>query len=722
MTLRARPVALIAFLIAAATLWGTPSPHRAAGSATGSPTGDEPGDPPEIDVLSVSPWVAPDGSFDVAFAVPATWPEGTEVTVTIHQRLRTDDQNLRTVAIDTLEGNPPTRNLQAPLGFELSELTNGTPTATLSVPIRSGSGSGERVLIPTAGIHPVDVSALDPDGEVLAESQLYLNRLPEQQLTGRDEMPARSAVQLLTGLDSPPALALDGGSGLSTEQSLAITPWKELIGSNLDLPLTTALRPDTLLALQRSADPLDTAFITGLSTATALTVAPQSFVRIDAAGLLDADAESLRGQVRLGESILGDLTGSAPTGPWILDDTVDEASASVLAELGVKSLIVSEDRIEIPGEDRDTGEGGDPSADLAAQRTLALADVPAMTVSTYDAPASRMLIDPTRTAALNAHRASTALVASWFDAIAEGPEAFPGVSAALLVSPSVQRGTLVALVDSLGGANAVLEGPAGQISGPLHVAGTPEPTHDSDGAPVTARLRDVDPNDMRGILRRQRQVTARINGFASMTPAAEDDTVEWRLLNEQSPATNGDAAQREATWAGIDALIDARLAEIDIPLRRNVVLTARRGSIPVRIRNGLDVGVRLRMTARSPRLEFPDGSTTEISLTPGENLIDVPVQVQAPGSSLLRIEFTSPDRSLVLPTTTVTVRSSSISGVGAALSAVSLAVLALWWIRTIRTRRHRPGDTAGTDHGDSVGQPDTDDPNDVAHVGSTDER
>jgi hypothetical protein len=61
--------------------------------------------------------------------------------------------------------------------------------------------------------------------------------------------------------------------------------------------------------------------------------------------------------------------------------------------------------------------------------------------------------------------------------------------------------------------------------------------------------------------------------------------------------------------------------------------------------------------------------------------------VRAPGPALLRIDLRSPDGSIRLPTSTVPVSASTISGVGAALSVVSLLFLAGWWISTTRRKR-----------------------------------
>lgn len=683
-----------------ALLFHASGPALAVG-ATGR--GDPAPTATELEVLSVSPWVEADGEFEVRFAIPRGWPVDTTISATVRQRLNPDDGSLRDATEELLADGVPTRNLQAPLSFPVLSLLDDDGAAALTIPVRADSGDSDRLFIPTAGIHPVDLRATDAEGEVLAESVLYLNRLPASRRTGRDGAPAQTSVQLLAGLDSGPALGVDGEPALSTEELLGMAPWQELVSTNLDLPLTVSLRPDTLLALQRSADPADRAFVAALAEPNGLLLAPQSYVRVDAAGLVSATGGELTSQVQLGASVLTDITGAAPNGPWILDDTVDEASAGVLRGLGVEHLVVSEDRLELETTGEEDDSDGESQRAIAAERTLELVGVPEMTVSTYDAPASRLLVAPELPAATNAHRVTTALLASWFDAVAEGPEAFPGVSAALLLSPSVERQVLEALVASM---------PPDAAGNPLALAGPPEATRAPDGSPLRARLRGRDAEDLDRVVQSKMDVAARIDGFASMVPDGDPAIAEWHLVNDQTLSLTAGAAERASLWDGLSLNVDEQLAAIDIPDRRTVVLTTRSGSIPVRIDNGLDVDVRLTMTARSPRLDFPTGPSTEVVLTPGANRIDLPVEVQAPGSSLLRIEFTSPDGSLVLPEATVTVRSSSISGVGAALSGVSLLVLGLWWLRTHRSRRADrakatdepgPGDTVGTE---VAGEPD----------------
>lgn len=637
-------------------------------------TGDPESSPSRAEVLqvtSVTPWVAAEGTFRVSFST-ADLPTDATVTTTIHQRLATEEGTLREATENQLRRGARSRNLQAPLRVPLTELLTGEGTAEIAIPVRSGSGDPGRQLIPTPGIHPVTIEVSRPVGDVVAAASVFLNRLPEDMPEGRDALPATTAVQMLATLDSGPALGADGRTELSTEESLAVSAWEVMLTENRDLPLTVALRPNTLLGLQRGDIPEGTSFVSELPRS-AFTVASQSYVKVDAAALMDAGTGALEHQLATGAAILRRLTGAPPAGIWMFDDTVDTEAAELLKANGVEHLFVSEDRLAI-----DSDAGQETKAVLKRNRTLALAGVRGVTVSSYDAEITRLLLEAELPPGLRAHRATTALMASWFDAVRSGPDAFPGVSSAVVLSPGTDREVLSAFVAGL------------SEPGPLAVSRPPAPTVDASGEEEVARLRMREVDSAAAVVDRWRSTATRISGYASMTAPGDPTTTEWNLVNDQTTASDIDLGARSSMWNSVDAAIDEKIAMIQTPPPRSVVLTSRSGSIPLRLRNRGEEPVTVRLTTRSPRLDFPEGASSDILLTPGENRVDIPVEVQAPGSSLMRIELTSPDGVLDIREVQVRVRSSSISGVGAVLSIISLAVLALWWIRTFLKRRNTP--------------------------------
>jgi hypothetical protein len=180
-----------------------------------------------------------------------------------------------------------------------------------------------------------------------------------------------------------------------------------------------------------------------------------------------------------------------------------------------------------------------------------------------------------------------------------------------------------------------------------------------------------------------------------MVGDADTRTDLWDELANESVATELDPADRADLHAVVRGGIDGQVAQIEVPRERRVLVTRTDALIPLRFRNDLPWDVTLEMRARSPRLDIEEPVST-IVLAPGENRIDLAATVQAPGESLLRIDLSSPDGGITIPGPDVPVRSTAISGVGAALSIVSVLFLLGWWVRTLRRNRRRGAREGGT--------------------------
>jgi hypothetical protein len=649
--------------VAASCLAGTGPAEVAGAGPAGAfprPAGRSEVEAP-IEVDSVSPWVEAEGNFQVRFAPSATVPLDARVRTTIHQRLSApSDGELEDAVADVVGQGAGTSVLQGPLEVPVLLLGDPRQGLVLDLPVRSGPGPDSRLLVPGSGIHPVTLELTDAAGGLLWSTDVFMNHLPDTMPDGQDDQPAITAVQLVTSIESGPALDPTGTVDIGADELAAVSSLQELLSELGSLPLTVALRPNTLEGLRLSGEPNDAEF---LSTAarSSWTFARQSYVRVDAAGLAETGSTELARQVSVGDAVIaGSLQRAVEPAIWVLDDTVDPASARSLRDLGVRHLVMSPDRFDVR----------EPEVPPTA-RVFALEDPGGVTVSSFDVELTRGLLDATADPALVANRLTARLMAGWFDAVSQGAEAFPGVVASIIVPPGTSADTLRALALPLVG------------DGPLQLRPFPAAAGDAG----TARLLPREAGDYRGIVARTDEVGAHVDGYRSMTSAEDPEAITWDLVNDQAPALFIDDAERRQMWDGVDAQISQRLAQIEPPRSRTVVLTARTGSIPLRFRNGLGTEVRLRMRTRSARLEFPAGEVTEIVLPPGDTLLKVPVVVRAPGSSLLRIELSSPDGLLNLPDSTVTVRSSSISGVGAGLSVISLCFLAFWWVHTHRRRR-----------------------------------
>ena len=186
-----------------------------------------------------------------------------------------------------------------------------------------------------------------------------------------------------------------------------------------------------------------------------------------------------------------------------------------------------------------------------------------------------------------------------------------------------------------------------------------------------------------------------------MAGAGEPAAELWDELTNQSMAMTLESAQRTEMQTAVRQQIDTRVKQIHPPRARRVLLTSDDSVIPLRFRNDLPYEVRLVMRARSPRLDIAE-PVSEIVLAPGENRVDLEVEVQAPGEFLLRIDLSSPDGGIQIPGPAVPVRSTAISGVGAALSIVSIVFLFGWWLHTTRRKRREKVAGAGTVSADNL--------------------
>ena len=108
----------------------------------------------------------------------------------------------------------------------------------------------------------------------------------------------------------------------------------------------------------------------------------------------------------------------------------------------------------------------------------------------------------------------------------------------------------------------------------------------------------------------------------------------------------------------------------------------------------------------SEKLRFPDGEELQITLEPGLNEFEIPIEAVTSGDARMFITVTSPDGHLDLTDGSVNVRSTAISGLGLTVSLVSLAVLLTWWLRTIlRARRSRRAATVSSTPSADDGNP-----------------
>lgn len=620
---------------------------------------------PVLEIASVSPWVAPDGEFQVRFDPSTAVPADAQLTVTIHQPLSVgDDDGLRVQLQEVIDGGTSGRVLQTPVTVPLRDLGDPTTGATLTIPVRATRGDRDRVFLPNPGIHPVDLVLTRPDGPELWSETVYLNHLPEEDDEAEGPGPVR--VTLVLPVASGPAVSTDGTGMFGVEDQTQLTAVGSLLDTLPDAPLTLSVRPNTLDGLARTEEPWAQDLLGALRTGRRANVVTQlPYAEVDTGALVASGARGeLERQIVIGAGTVADRIARTPVAAtWLGDDTLSDEVLPLLAGTGVDSVLVPAEALQLPD---------DVTEDAAMTSPVALAGVEGVHALAYDDVVSQRLADAATDPAVRSHEGVTLMMANWFTA-AEDASAGP-LATAVLLSPSTDPAVLESLEATLRSGGPLLADPD---AGPL-------PTLDEDAPTVSLRPRTTP--DLAPAVAATNETRRQISAYRSMTGDADPDTELWDELTNESMASTLDAGERAQLHAAVRSGIADKVARIEPPRSRRVVVTSTDTVIPLRFRNDLPFDVRLVMRARSPRLEI-DEPTTEIVLAPGENRVDLPVSVQAPGESLLRIDLTSPDGGITIPGPAVPVRSTAISGVGAALSIVSILFLCAWWFRTMR--RHR---------------------------------
>lgn len=644
----------------------------AAGAGPALPAG------PVVQIASVSPWVAAEGEFQVRFRPGSSIPAGAQLTVTIHETLSaSDDSSLRSEVNDIIEGGSAGRILQAPVTVPFEELGDAASGAVLAIPIRSTRGDPGRVFLPNPGIHPVDLVLTGPEGPELWSQTVFLNRL----LFDAEDNPAPVRVTLVLPVQSGPAVGTDGSGTFTVEERAQLSSVTSLLESVPEAPMTLAVRPNTLDGLARTTEPWAGDLLESLGAARRSNVVLRMpYVPVDAAALVAAgESGQLEQQLLVGVGTVGQRTGrtTSPT-TWVLDRSVSTLALPLLEGLGVDSLIVGADALRLPPELDEDQVMSSPVRLEGAESVQALA---------FDSIVSQRLADSRVDPGLRAHEGVSLMLAGWFSSTRRR-DPLP-LATAILVTPSTGPEVIAALTAALGGTGPLIAQPdAGAL---------PAATEDTPTAALVPRT----PPSVREAVAATDQTRREIASYRSMTNDADPASRLWDELANQSMASELTAEAREEMHASVRTAIRTQVDRIQAPRPRRVLVTSEDTVIPLRFRNDLPYEVRLVMRARSPRLEISE-PTTEVVLAPGENRIELPVVVRAPGESLLRISLTSPDGGITVPSADVPVRSTAISGVGAVLSVLSILFLIGWWLRTLRrTRRdaariNHPGGSPAT--------------------------
>ena len=217
-----------------------------------------------------------------------------------------------------------------------------------------------------------------------------------------------------------------------------------------------------------------------------------------------------------------------------------------------------------------------------------------------------------------------------------------------------------------------------------------------DGHPVVRDIAEraaADPGDADTIQSLRRLLA----GFAGVVEPNSTwlDGVDQAILVSRATVLQEEnrAERRLASSAGYlqgaERLLKGVMDKIRGPKGQRVTLTSRTASIPISLLNATGRPLQVRIRLDSDQLRFLDGSERFVTLAPQNTTERFRVESRSTGAFPLSISVTSPDGTLELNTSQLTIRSTVVSGVGAVLTAGAGIFLLVWWGNDLRRSRHR---------------------------------
>lgn len=624
---------------------------------------------------SLTPWVAPDGVWNASFTL-RTPVAGATLTYTIHRPLSGGlDQRLD--ALDAMwdKGTVPA-GLLSPVRKPLDSMTDGTKV-TLSIGVRSRSDGSDRAFLPNPGLHPVEIELTGPDGTELQRLVLPLVRAPSK-------VPAPLRLALVVRSEAGPAMTVQRGVAPPTADVTDLGRIADAVDHAQGVPLTISITPSLLEAIALGGSDSEQNLLARIRSAdhATTTIAWEPWVP------LDLEAWAVHGQsvdvataFASGADTVTRRVGRTPdTSAIDADGHLGPTALRVLRDLGIDRVVVDAAQVE----------GGAPQTPLLF--TLTGDHESAVTALARAADIQQALTDATATPAERSARALSAVALRALDSNSDEQHA-------MVVDLDRDSGDATqALLDAVAsGRDAGLVEP---VALPEAFEGTARATTGSRSRRQPFTRRVATPASIAEVAPLSKRLTSLRSDLRGRDSMVADDapvTLDDLLLTAQHRALSLAAAT--SYLDAVATRVEADLSAVVAPRGRRYTVTARSATIPLQFSNDLSTPAKVLVRFESTRITFDEGQSTVVTLQPGVNQIPVRVRVRTSGQFRVGVETLTPDGSVKLGRTELTIRSTAFSGVGVVLSAGALAFLLVWWARTLRRerrqRRHPGGDQPG---------------------------
>ena len=385
--------------------------------------------------------------------------------------------------------------------------------------------------------------------------------------------------------------------------------------------------------------------------------------RADLTGLANAGLHTeLVRQVNLGAQLYAAASGRYVDGPLLLSGPTTPGTLDGLAGAGVSDVVLPESDL-----------GTAPSSTLTWGEPFRVTGATGVTAVATDQPLSNLLLDsaiePGRRAAL----VLATLAFLHFEAPnATAPRTVVVDTPAASVSPAV-------LADVA----------SGLIADPFVVPTALGPAFDSslvgaDGAPTARALGPSTPSTLwsPANVAELQSVASEVDAFTGAI-TSRVESVGLRVALADAEAV-GPAGARQSRIAAVGALVAHQLAYFSIDPGA-ITLAGAGSDLPITVRSGAPYALTGVVHLLTSDLTFPKGSAVAVSVTPPITALRVPV-VSRGGSLTLQVNLTTANGQLLIAHAAIQVRAAGASLVGYLLTAASILVLAVWWLRSYRRR------------------------------------
>jgi hypothetical protein len=653
-------------------------PSRHTTSTTEPPAPPTPLAAPGVSLVGQAAWISTQGSdlLDLQLDQPSVAAQpNAAVELTFY-----DSVSTRTDFADAVNGTPQT-NVVARLSFALSSVQLNRQHRFVVAFGIVGSAQPRSVDIDRPGVYPVGVGLVGTN-VTHGTFVTWMVVIDRQQAKSSQPLRVSWIWQVQAGPSALPTGGVDPSTLAAMRPGGRLDRIASLLGRAGSFPLTLGIGPEMLESWQRQARTVPAlrrgfGLVRQAAARGSTQLLPEPYVPISGPAI---EAEGLGSHLPeeylAGSSAIADATGELPDPRTAFVDPVDTPTLDQLTQTLIGRFVVRDSSLA------KTFERLTPAQPFNVTTSDGVAAPAAASDGGLEA-----LFDSPGPPALREQR----VVAALAEIAYEAPSQARGVIIATPTDWTPDVATVSALLGDLA-ADPLVE-PATLDT--LFTQVAPEQRNGAvlqrHVAPIPSNLPLPLPLPASEYNAAVRQLAA----YGSMVGPTDPSIATGQHALLLALSTANSPARVQAYLAGIAAKLQTLTSGITTTAK-TLTLTARRAYLPLSFQNNTGrAGIHVLVHLDSTKLIFPKGPDFPLTLPLGHSTAkqnEFPVEARASGTFVMTITLESPDRSVKLGTTSVTIRSTVFSGIGIALTLGALLFLAGWWgnhfVRTRRARRH----------------------------------